>query len=296
MEQGHCDTVGCFDLRWSKSRYCQKHIFTAGQNLHDYNNDQHFHQSRDEITQGFEKQWTYTYHFQEVENRLALIADGKMPGGMLVDLDIEFSATSGKVFEVGICEHYSGKVLVNARIEHNCSNVELHANSSSSKTFYQGMISRKSALRVYGKDLSQCTGLFDVHALARLFQACGITPRTYFLSWHKNKQDLVLLRRLFENAGYHNILPSSDDYCQQMIPQFRRNIPTAVGGAFNLERLFQLLFRGHELVGQNHRALADAQQLRLMVLLFHELCKPVDQRDPSCLPKTIKDWLQKPSS
>jgi hypothetical protein len=40
---------------------------------------------------------------------------------MLVDLDIEFSSTSGKVFEVGAGEHYSGKVLIDARIQHDCA-------------------------------------------------------------------------------------------------------------------------------------------------------------------------------
>lgn len=77
-----------------------------------------------------------------------------------------------------------------------------------------------------------------------------------------------------------------------MVPHFWRNLP-AKGVPLYLEAIFPLLFANHELVGQNHRALVDTLHLRLMVLLFVELCKPFNQRDLSMLPETIRDWLIK---
>jgi hypothetical protein len=46
----------------------------------------------------------------------------------------------------------------------------------------------------------------------------------------------------------------------------------------NLEVVFPLIFPGHELVGRNHRAMADALQLRLVTMAFEKSC---------CLPE---DW------
>jgi len=74
-----------------------------------------------------------------------------------------------------------------------------------------------------------------------------------------------------------------------MIPEYRKNLPKKFTA--KLEILFPLLFSGHDLVGKNHRALADALQLRLVVMLFEELCKPPNQRDLSLLHKTTRDWL-----
>ena len=81
-----------------------------------------------------------------------------------------------------------------------------------------------------------------------------------------DKRDLLRQRQFFEEAGYLDIVPP-DENCVPMI-----------------DILFPLLFSGHHLVGQNHRALADAEQLQLIVILFEELCKPPNQRDLSLLP------------
>jgi hypothetical protein len=56
------------------------------------------------------------------------------------------------------------------------------------------------------------------------------------------------------------------------------------------------MFSGHELVGQNHRALQDALQLRLMVMAFEENRKPLEERkqgSQGATPRqrTMKDWL-----
>jgi hypothetical protein len=110
------------------------------------------------------------------------------------------------------------------------------------------------------------------------------------LSWSKNTRDLVLLRNFLEAGSYYDILPP-DANCVPIVPQFRRNLPDNVPLSSNSP--FPLLFPGHELVGRNHRALADVLQLRLMVKTFEKLCQPVKQGDLSLLSRAMGDRLLK---
>jgi hypothetical protein len=112
--------------------------------------------------------------------------------------------------------------------------------------------------------------------LAQLLQARGITPETIMLSWSTNYQDLCLLRRHLERDGYSNILPP-DENCIPMVPHYKRCLSRRISVA--LDFIFPLIFPDHHLAGLNHRALPDAQHLRLMTHLFVELCKSPEHRD-----------------
>jgi hypothetical protein len=79
-----------------------------------------------------------------------------------------------------------------------------------------------------------------------------------------------------------------------MIPQYRQHLPRSSTGKFfsaRLDVLFPILFAGHELVGRNHHALQDAQQLRLMALLLIELQKRPALRDLSQFPISTQEYL-----
>jgi hypothetical protein len=56
---------------------------------------------------------------------------------------------------------------------------------------------------VYGSDRSKCTGLCDVHEVARQLRNAGMTPETLILVWHVSYMDLTLLRELLESGGYN---------------------------------------------------------------------------------------------
>jgi len=195
-----------------------------------------------------------------------------------------------------LCEYPSGKELVNARIKHDCTELELHQSSKSMRNHpFSFAISKRASTLVYGKDRTKCTDLVHAHNIAAQFREHGITPQSIILTWHLHTMDLVLLKEFFEEAGYYDILPPNEN-CIPMIPQFQKNLPKMWGGRrfpMKLEILFTLFFSGHHLVGKNHRALVDALQLRLMVMLFEKLCKPLSQRDLSLLPKTTRDWFPK---
>jgi hypothetical protein len=275
LGETQCEYRSCFKPGWRKAKYCEEHL------IYGLTQDKNPHMDEAALQQALEgTQWTYGPAFEEAINRKAKIANGKMPGAMLVCLDLEFSPVSDKVFEVGLCEYYSGKKLLDARIKHDCSESELHEPLDGFKQTHpiKKGISIRASNKVYGEDRRNCTDLLDVHAIAAQLRECGITPQSVILTWARNQRDLVLLQKLIEEASYDDILPP-DTNCIPMVHQFRRNIPKNCPAA--LEILFPCLFEGHELVGQNHRAFPDTLQLRLMVMLFAELCKPLNQRDLS---------------
>lgn len=146
---------------------------------------------------------------------------------------------------------------------------------------------------VYGNDRSKCTRLQNVHQIAAKLREAGITAETTILSWHQSYTDLVLLREFLQSGGYDDILPPNER-CIRMIPQYRQHFPRSSTGKFfsaRLDVLFPILFAGHELVGRNHHALQDAQQLRLMALLLIELQKRPALRDLSQFPISTQEYL-----
>jgi hypothetical protein len=146
---------------------------------------------------------------------------------------------------------------------------------------------------VYGNDQSKCTGLQNVHQIAAKLQEAGITAETTILTWHQSYTDLVLLREFLQSGGYDDILPPNER-CVRMIPQYRHHLPrSSTGKLFSarLDVLFPILFAGHELVGRNHHALQDAQQLRLMALLLIELQKRSALRDLLQFPISTQEYL-----
>jgi hypothetical protein len=146
---------------------------------------------------------------------------------------------------------------------------------------------------VYSNDRSKCTGLQNVHQIAAKLQEAGITAETTILTWHQAYTDLVLLQEFLLSGGYDDILPP-DERCVRMIPQYRHHLPRSSTGKFfsaRLDVLFPILFTGHDLVGRNHHALQDAQQLRLMVLLLIELQKQPALRYLLQFPISTQEYL-----
>ena len=79
----------------------------------------------DSLGEGLRRQWNGDRVSVPVASLIEKIANGEVPGSMLVTLDIEFWLPSRKVFEVGMTTAHSGKVLINTRIKHDCSDEDL---------------------------------------------------------------------------------------------------------------------------------------------------------------------------
>jgi hypothetical protein len=283
-----CEHHTCLKPKFQAAKYCPGHLLSDPNVLGTARLDvEKVRASIDQI------QWTYRPLFQEVIHRCGCIVKGKMPQGMLVCIDTEFSAASEKVFEIGVCEFESGKPLVDTRVKHHCSEDELHQFPNPLKANpYQRLISIRTSQRIYGTGPQNRMDVLDVHAIATKFREGGITPDSIILTWHRTAKDLELLRKLFDESGckdYKNILPPKH-HCMFMIPEFRRNM-RIIPGILSLEIIFNLLFANHNLANKNHRALPDALQLRLMVKLFIELCKPLKERQLTMLPKSIDQYF-----
>ncbi|OBS27535.1 hypothetical protein FPOA_01477 [Fusarium poae] len=103
----------------------------------------------------------------------------------------------------------------------------------------------------------------------------GITLKTVFIAWHRNKTDLRIFREFLEQGGHKGILPG-DDNCIHVIHYLRRNVPASI--SLSLPIIFEILYPDHELIGLNHRALPDCQQTMLVLDAFEQLCKPSEER------------------
>lgn len=124
-------------------------------------------------------------------------------------------------------------------------------------------------------------GRMNVHSIAQKLRSAQINKDTIILVWHQNVSDLTLLREFLEAAGYGDILPTNKN-CIPMINILRPNFPAhRINGRkypLRLKLLFPTMFPSHSLIGQNHQALADCQQTRLICQAFHKLCQPVEER------------------
>ncbi|MCJ1250471.1 hypothetical protein MMC30_007699 [Trapelia coarctata] len=204
------------------------------------------------LGEALQRQWTNNADFDHVKRLQTSIANHKLPEAMLVTVDIEFSSVSREIFEIGITTIKSGKVLFDSRIQHDCSNEEL--------------ISPK------GSTLS-------------------LTQKQKFLGF-------ATLKSVYGNdqskcIGLQNVHQIAAKLQEAGITAETTLPRSSMGKLFStrLDVLFPILFAGHELVGRNHHALRDAQQLRLMALLLIELRKPHALRDLSQFPISTQEYL-----
>ena len=194
-----------------------------------------------------------------------------------------------------MAEFNSKKVLVNARVNHNCTTEELLTRPDGSKLSLNAERMAHATLNhVYGKDRRNCSGLKTAEEIAKIIVKAGVTQNSIIIVWHISTMDLDLLRELLNSAGYPKILPPPTN-CIPMIPHFRAGLPlnpkTKKRYTAKLDIIFPVLFAGHSLVGKNYQALADAEMLRLMVLLFIQLQKRVPDRDLSDFPLTTQEFV-----
>jgi hypothetical protein len=174
-----CDQQSCFKYRFQATRYCASHILfrptLTPTSVTPYLDLGKLRAGRDHT------QWTARPMIQEVIRRYNCIRAGEMSQSMLVCLDIEFSASSGKVFEIGVCEFDSGTPLVNARVRHDCSEDELHQPPRlRTVTQYSRLLSLRTHQKIYHKSQPSDT-LLDVRSLITKFRDGGITPDTIIL-------------------------------------------------------------------------------------------------------------------
>ena len=74
-------------------------------------------------------------------------------------------------FKIGICEHYSGQVLVDAKVKYECSGYALHRSATGTKGLpHLETISRMTYAKVYTGETAGTKPVLHVHEIARLLQ------------------------------------------------------------------------------------------------------------------------------
>ena len=244
------------------------------------------------------KTWRPRPSFQIVRDLLLRIQAGTETGSSLLTLDTEFVSFSRRLLEVAVGEVHSGKVLIDLRVDHQCSPEELLKRPDGRPLNNQERnIGLKSITRTYGSaGPAQCSGKMTATEIAEALKSAGINQKSVILVWHINYFDLTLLRELLESNGHADVLPPQAN-CIPMIPQFRLGLPgrDRSGRLFvasKLEILFPMLFPGHHLVGKNHRAGADIEMLRLMSLLLVQLQNPPEKRELKEFPVATQRYIE----
>lgn len=214
------------------------------------------------------------------------IRRGQTPGNRLVCLDLEYSFATKNIFEIGICEAVSGRSIIDARIRHDCTFEELTTETAAGSRLrrVEEVIGQGSARRVYGvrftagkDDLDaaiRSKHLYTAAQVADVLRNAGICLDTMFVAWARGKSDLMLLRNFLEAAGHTDIIPPNEK-CFLPLHNYNQNLKALPNGKripLKLEILFPLLFPQHDLVGKNHRAMNDAQQLRLVMKKLEDYC------------------------
>ncbi|KAH8752052.1 hypothetical protein F5883DRAFT_720076 [Diaporthe sp. PMI_573] len=122
----------------------------------------------------------------------------------------------------------------------------------------------------------------------------GVSPRTWFVTWHQTTTDLSALRGWLESEGQFDVLPE-DSRCLPIVPHIRRNLKAALANDGRivpaaLSVVFPLIMGSqHELVGRNHHAALDAQQAYYLTEVYL-----MQSRHPADRPAGWLESLQKP--
>ncbi|KAJ3526570.1 hypothetical protein NM208_g11126 [Fusarium decemcellulare] len=242
------------------------------------------------------RQWPIYPGFQIVIDQLQKVRDGSDAEVSLLTLDTEFISTSRRILEVAVGELHSGKVLLGAKVDHQCTTEELLKKPDGRPMSIAAQrISFESLRKVYGPHgQEKCSGKETAREIAETLQKAGVTHTSIILVWHVNTFDLIILKELLESAGYRHILPPKEN-CIPMIKHYRAGLPARDKFdrpfSVKLDHLFPILFAEHQLVGTNHNAVPDIQMLRLMVLLLVQLQKPPSERDLTEFPTTTQEFV-----
>jgi len=307
----NCLVSNCRQPVFRNSGRCADHFFKRLRQQHKERSRVNLPTLQGLLKSKINEQWIFRKDsgYERILERTLEIQEGKRPGTDLVILDDEFSPTSSQLWEFAMVEKVSGKVLINAQINHERWGLD-HKTPTRVENKLMESLSKAKAFQLYQRTLRRSSTTksahIDVDEVASKLKATGITPDTLILVWHYGITDLLILRSFLDSGGYSGILPP-DSNCIPMIQLFRTNLKEVVIPGFmkpfplTLPILFSLFFPRHSLVGLNHRALEDCLQTRLLALTYDELVKPPEARPDLRLEqldrvsqRSIMDWLQKP--
>ena len=224
--QEHCCHPTCLKSPWGESKYCQLHLKVRMREGPATTEKLDMPMLKVHFDEALKIQWKPSASFKQVLDLKAKISAGKLPGGRLICLNLEFCPRTKRVFEIGIYEYISRKVIVDITVKHD-NNVLAKIydfNPTTSKRAFKIEIGHRAAHKIYGIKNVRLNGRSNIYYIASKIQKAQITQNTIIATWHVNRTDLILLPNLLGEAEYTDILPPLDN-CVLMIPELKRNIP-----------------------------------------------------------------------
>ena len=167
-------------IRWALRRTLRedRDIPGVGSTIRDHNN-------LAALGTGIGREWPLQQSFRKVVNRLQRIRDGKDAEATLLLLDLEFTASSRRVLEVVLGEFNSGKVLLDVRVDNECTTEELLTKLDGrsvpdSSSRIRGL---KSLTSVYGStDPHKCSGKRTASEIAKMTIHAEVTRESIILA------------------------------------------------------------------------------------------------------------------
>lgn len=277
-----CSAEDCTKPIFHGSRLCKQHLY-AFRPEDEYSSTPMREELERLLRCAMNKKWHPQLKMHTVLRLFNSIRDGDTDPSKLRFLDLEFNAQSKHVYEIGMCDA-NGIVTMDCLTKY-APRPQVIASSVPEKR-----IAWLSRLIQQSVQNHRCAhGWITARQVADMLRKQGVTPETWFVTWHLATSDLTALREWLEEEGEHGVLPP-DDHCITAIQQFRVNLDSIrlQGGKrfpLSLPVLFPVAMgTRHHLYGRNHHAAVDAQQLYHMVEMFNILCKSKSDRP--------EDWLE----
>jgi hypothetical protein len=127
----------------------------------------------------------------------------------LLVLNADYLPTKpSKLLEVGLVQLNSGKVLVDAIIDHECYTQDVLNLDKTVDNAAKIEMSMATLRKVYGSlDITQTCGKKTAKDLAEMLKNAGVSSKSIILVWHLGWTDVDLVRDFLESAGYFDIRP-----------------------------------------------------------------------------------------
>lgn len=277
-----CSGNSCFQPSFRQSRLCQYHLssWTASSTDHpDYTNL---------IAPALAITWVADEPVRCIFDLLLSIQAGRTDESELRFLDLEFNSSTKRVFEIGMCD-FKGNITLDCRTRYQLETYIATTTGRGRADAYMDLMIERSTARHYCKD-----SRMSARQVADRLREQGVSPKTWFVTWHLSPIDLSVLRGWLESEGQFNVLPDNSR-CLPILSYFRSNLKAApridgrtLPGALGI--LFPLFMSSqHELAGKNHHAAVDAQQAYYLTEVYL-----MQHRCPADRPEGWLKRLQKP--
>ncbi|CAI7568068.1 unnamed protein product [Penicillium glandicola] len=275
--QETCSHGVCVGSLWEASRFCEKHFLLWKPELLIIGRAA-LEGLRELVSKAASSQWRPTTKLgAKIIEKSDSEAD--IPASEVVNIDLEYSSSSHEVFQIGLANLKKEKIL--DCLTRYSEGIIMSSSSRCVPETWPLKQHKEKVKRYFTQD-----GTLGAKEVVGKLRKAGISEDTIFLSWSKTYVDLSYFREWLEQENFHDILPGDESVCL-LLKEFRDNLDRELGTTcfqgkafpLSLPVVFMVIFEDDPLVGRNHHALVDAQQLAMMARLFIDLCKPPKEAD-----------------